>query len=416
MSRTRHIFRQTTSNALAAAVGFLLSAVLARSLDTNSFGKINFLMAICAMLTAICEFGFSTASVVTQNRFKSQCALSAECVYAANRTYLRLYPLLLFSAGTVLAVLSTVYDLTRPELAVIFVCIAAASMYRYLNSIHQALGEWRRYSLMIMASPFLKCALVLLCLSLAYFQFTPLSLYESVLSGYVLHALLIIACGLWWTRKHLIVLPFPAQEISQHFYQVLVPIGLTGLLAAASMRLDSIIIKHYLGNQQLAIYAVAVTVAMGFPLVTGSILDIVLKQAAEEKLSYIRNVFRQQRRLLVISIALFAACELFSEPLVTWVFSGRYAASVPILRWLLVPYFWGMFFTPLESYFVAHEPRRILIMNCLQLLIVVIGSMALIPCWGLLAVVWSLLLSRVVRWTYFAVRARLLLAAHPEGV
>lgn len=396
------------SNLTGAGLGFLVNVALARLLDISSFGRINLLFSLITIMYTVADFGFSNCLVIYYNRQRD--TVAADALQKVNRFYLRFLAGVSLLGLLLLPVGATLYRLSGTESAVVFLSFLLFSMYRYMTSLHQALGDWRRFNLLTVLNNVLKFAVVLSAVALSGRLLPELGPYRAALWGYLLYSALLFAACLVMTRSVLGL----AQQFSpgerKEFLGLLYPIGIAGVFIIVTMRFDTLLIEKYLGSEQLGIYAAANTLALVFPLITGSLMNVLIRESAGDKENYLVKVMANQRRYLLALGAILVAAWLLSAPVIGLLFGEGYLASVQVFRILLIAYIGGIFFTPMESYFYSNQSKTILYLKFFQMLAVVSLSVALIGRFGLLGVAASIVVSRVLGWIYIYFRSSRIVA------
>mgnify|MGYP007000252685 len=69
----------------------------------------------------------------------------------------------------------------------------------------------------------------------------------------------------------------------------------------------------------------------------------------------------------------------------------------------------GMFFTPLESFFISNKPNQILIVRIVQLVIIVLLGLILISLFGIIGMSLAVVISRLVGWLYFTIKSNFII-------
>jgi O-antigen/teichoic acid export membrane protein len=403
-------FGVAASNFAGAGFGFLLTVFLARVLDVPSFGKANFIFSVISILAGFADFGFSSSLVVFYNRFRADSP--NDPLLTVNAVYAKYLLFVSFIAIPLLSVLGRFYALSHWETAVIYFSFLLFSLYRYMASVHQATGNWKRFNILIVANSIVKFLSVTL-LVLAAGTFFPLqSRFGGLMAGYLCYSLIIFVFAVLLTwRKIQFTFTTDAMQAGQ-FYKILLPLGTAALLVTICMRFDSMLIQKYLGPHDLGIYSAANTLAFAFPLITGSLMSVLLREMAHDP-SQLTRILAAQRKFLPYGLALLVITCASAGIVVPMLFGARYVESVGIFRILLIPYLGGVFFTPLESYYYAKEPMTILGLKLWQTIVVAVGSLTMISSLHLYGVALAILLSRVTGWIFIYGRSTRAAATGP---
>lgn len=362
----------------------------------------SFIFSLVYVLANIANFGFDNALVISYNQsVKHGSAL--ECV---NSLYLRFLALAVIASIPVLLIIKRAYSLTVTELIVTFISFSCFSIYRYMLAIQQATGAWRAFNMLLLGNNVLKfivitCGVLLIG---AWLQLYPL--YPLLMASYALYSVALCVIAVAMTSSHLKMPSSRNRQQEKEFCAILFPLGISSLLVVVSMRFDSFIIQRFLGPADLAIYSAANTLAFVFPLVTVSIMNVILKEAAAQGELILPRILAAQKRYLPLLGIVFILSWFGAEQLINQLFGARYTTAVSVFQILLIPYLGGIYFTPLESFFYAHEPRSILVLKSLQMLLVVLGSILLIRNFSINGVAVAIALSRATGWAYLGYKCR----------
>lgn len=385
------------SNVVAAGCGFLSLLLLARFCDVPTFGRAGFVLAVVTFLATVADCGYSSAVVVHGAR----AGADRDGVAIAVRSFAGYLPKLVLCSLPVAYLLWQGYRMTVAELAVVMLGVWCSLLGRFGISLHHAAGEWRPFGVLTVAGNLVRLVALLLFVGAAARRGEGAEgLYSAFLTGTALAFVLQLVISGWMSRSLLLrAVRYRAQEQElRQFHALLLPLAGATLCAVVTMRFDVLLIEYRLGAEWLGIYTAANSLAMIFPLVTGSLIQLFLREAALGPSDFLQRFFPLQHRLLPVLVVALTAAVLLSGPVITSLFGERYQAARPVLQILLVPYLGGVFFTPLESYFYAAEPEVIKRLKLLQMGIVVAVSILLIGYWGISGVAAAIALSRVVGW------------------
>jgi len=390
------------SNFAGAGFGFLVTVILARTLTVAEFGTACFIFSLVNVLASIADFGFGNAVVIYYNSSSNQDSALA----SSNSLYIRFLVLVVIISIPVLILIQHAYSLSRTEIIVVFLSFSSFSIYRYLLAIHQAMGAWRAFNLLLVGNNVLKFIVITFGVLLIGKWLEIYPLYPLLMASYAIYSVTLGAVAVAMTSSRLKAASPKNRQHDKDFLAILLPLGLSALLVVVSMRFDSFIIQRFLGPADLAIYSAANTLAFVFPLVTVSIMNVILKEAAAQGELILPRILAAQKRYLPLLVIVCGISYLGSEHLVQLLFGARYIPAVPVFQILLIPYLGGIYFTPLESYFYAREPRSILVLKSLQMLLVVLGSIVLIRYFSISGVAFAIALSRLTGWAFLGYKCR----------
>lgn len=391
------------SNLVGAGLGFLVNVSLARLLDVASFGRINLVFSMIMILYTVAEFGFGSSAVIFHNRHREE--NSVETIKVVNHIYVRF--LVLVSAVSIFALLllGKLYSLTSLEIVVVFTSFFFFGCYRYLCSIHQAVGDWTQFNILTISNNILKALCIAVSVVILSTWFVVENYYNAALYGYIVYSVLLVLFALVATRAYMVLPPAVNRYEVKEFVGILAPIGIAGVFIVVTMRFDSLIIEKILGSRSLGIYSAANSLAMIFPIITGSLMNVVLRESAGDKLEFLERVMTNQRKYFATLLVVLVTSYLLSDYIIALAFGNTYAESVDIFKILLIAYIGGVFFTPLESYFYANHPNVILVMRFIQMIALIVLSWSLIGKYGIFGVAVSVVVTRLIAWAFFYVKS-----------
>lgn len=391
------------SNLAGAGLGFLINVSLARLLDVASFGRINLVFSMIMILYTIAEFGFGSSVVIFHNRHREE--NSVETIKVVNHIYVRFLVLVSVVSILALILLGKLYNLTSLEIVIVFTSFFLFGCYRYLCAIHQAVGNWIQFNILTISNNILKALCISVSVVLLSSWLEVKNYYIAALYGYIAYSILLILFALVATRAYMVLPPAANRDEVKEFVGILAPIGIAGVFIVVTMRFDSLIIEKLLGSRSLGIYSAANSLAMVFPIITGSLMNVILRESAGDKLKFLERVLINQKKYFATLLAVLVSSYLLSDYIIVLAFGNTYAESVDVFKVLLIAYIGGVFFTPMESYFYANHPNVILVMRFIQMLVLIVLSMLLIGKYGIFGVAASVVITRLIAWTYFYVKS-----------
>jgi O-antigen/teichoic acid export membrane protein len=394
----------TLFNFLGAGITFFINVILARVFPYEIFGRINLLFSYNAILIILFMFGFSNSTVVFYNKNKTS-ELDKSLLNTITNRYL-IYLLWVFPLFCVIIyTLDYFYKLTFLEVMFLLTSTLFSAIYTFFSTYYQALGEWNKYNFLNIFFNILKGIVVVMGALLLTLIFKVKVSYELFLKLYILYACVLLVFSVIYSFS-LIGFKKDNSYNLKEFYRIVVPIGFANIIIGFSMRLDNIIIDRFLGDKQVAIYAAANTLALVFPLITGSIMGVLMKEISKDSLFYLKKIIDFQKKYLLYLLGTIAAVVVISPYLIRMFFGIKYINSIPIFQILIVTYIASVFFTPIESYFYNEDAKLVFIVKLVQLIIFLGSSLILIQKFALPGVAVSVFLTRVGAWGFFYVLAR----------
>ncbi|MCF7918812.1 MAG: oligosaccharide flippase family protein [Candidatus Cloacimonetes bacterium] len=388
-------------NMITAGLSFLLNVLLSRFLTVAEFGKISLIFSLVITFFTIADFGFSNTTIIFYNRYREKYRINP--LHYLNTIYFRFWAVIsLLSVPLILIFIRPYFQLGYYESLLILFVFVPFMVFYYLNSCNQAKGRWLQFNLLNVSNKLLQIIAIFLSVLIFYTILGIQSRYQSVLWGYNLYPilLLIICFAFNYHFLHFARAKDTSQNSLADLGKIALPLGITNIFVIISMRFGYLVTEKVLGSEELGIFSAANTLALVFPLITTSLMNVLLRETATRKQDFLRKIITHQKKyalwlLLILTMSIFG-----SRFFILTIFGENYAGSIDIFRILLIPYIGGIFFTPLQSYFYSHQPKTIMTVQGMQMLIVIIGSILLIRYYGLTGVALAITLSRVAGWIY----------------
>jgi O-antigen/teichoic acid export membrane protein len=402
ISLQRIFFTVTAANFIAAGFGFLTTLIPARLLDVSTFGRFSFILSLVTILSCLADFGFSPTVVVYYNRHREKLGITA--LGKVNRLFFQFLLCVSVLSIPLIVLIGLFYHLDSREVLVVVCAVLLYVVIRYCSSIHQATGDWNRYNAITIITSVTRM-LIMAGSAWAALVVTSIVGYGLLLAGFLIQSI-VNGIGTWmFSRPFHVSDTTVSLEERRDIFKTLLPLGMSTVVIVVCMRFDSMIIQKVLGAHELGIYSAANTLAFAFPVLTGSLMNVLLRESSKLSDTFLPRLIATQKRYLPLLLLAFAVAMICSGPLLTLLFGTRYSEAIPIFRVLLIPYMGGIFFTPLESYFYAKEPRTILWLKTGQMAVIVGGSLLLIDEFRLYGVATAIALSRILGWIWISTKS-----------
>jgi len=393
-------------NTAAAGILFIINVLLAHTLTLESFGRINLIFTLSMLLFAVADFGTSNTIVIFYNRFKD--GLDASNYSYIYRCYL-FYLVLCLVGGVVAGILfQHIYDLSIIELVTILLSFSCFLIYRHFNAVNQAIGNWRDFNYFNVLNNLIKLISIFASLFILGKAFRWMTGYNSILVGMLFHSVLILTIAMLFNafRRGKVAITGSNKRIEKKIVGILIPLGVMNIFIVVTMRFGSLIVEKVLGSEYLAIYSAANILAMVIPLITTSLMNVMIKDASEKGLSCIPKILSIQKKYFKYLILIFIIGSLLSRCFISLIFGEDFIEAAGVFTVLMVPYLGGVYFTPLESYFYGYDQKMIMVLRFFQMVIVVVGSIVMIMPFKLYGVALAIAISRIFGWFFITKKAK----------
>ncbi|WP_103866236.1 lipopolysaccharide biosynthesis protein [Aquimarina sp. I32.4] len=396
----RAILSVSFFNFFSAGLAFLINIFFARYFSVDVYGRINLLLSFTLIINTIGDFGFSNTNVIFTNKFKDEYSFE-KLTLIVNYFYKKYLIWILISCLVLVLVFNFLYELTYLENIFLFFQGGVISFFRFLLSFHQAYGNWNKFNLINVSLNIFKFLFLAACFVVPFF-----TIEENLISYNLVLVILSAACFLSFVLSFIYSFRYlkikvktpEIKGLNEGFKRILIPLIGINVVIVFAMRSDSLIIQKYLGENALGIYSAANSLALVFPLITNSIMQVLLKEASNKGIDYLRRIIELQKKHFLFIVLVLIGVELLSYYLIPIVFGQEYESSVKYFQVLILAHLGGLIFTPLESYFYSKKTNLIFMLKCIQLSIIIIIPVIFVSSYGLLIMVLSVLLSRVVGW------------------
>ncbi len=181
----------------------------------------------------------------------------------------------------------------------------------------------------------------------------------------------------------------------------------SSLMAIAGGKIDQVMISHYLGLEQVAVFTVAWQLIQVFPVLYGSISSVLIPKisALENKIELIIFVKRVFKWVLVGTIGL-AFLIYPSQYLINFLFGQKYAAAMPVYLILAYGFLLNILAIPFSMTVTIFNKTHIVAIGAFfQLAILVISNLVFIPRYGIMGVAYTYILSLVANFVWNTVWA-----------
>ena len=395
-------------NVISAGLAFCINIFLARYFSVELYGRINLLLSFTLIINTISDLGFSNTNVIFNNKNKK--SFSKEELLLATKYYFKKnIPIVLLIGVLLIIFFGLFFNLTSLEIGFLFIQGLLITFFRFLLSFHQAFGNWTTFNLLNLSLNVFKILFigVSFCIPL-FFKREIFLTYNIVLIFLILACILSFVFSFVYTSDY-IFLKSPSKittNLAQEFKKIWHPLIGINIIIVLAMRSDTLIIQKFLGDTDLGIYSVANSLALVFPLLTNSIMQVLLKETSDKGTSYLKRVLALQKKYALFIIMILIGVDFISYNLIPIIFGNQYQLSIIYFQILIIAHAGGLIFTPLESYFYSKETKFIFYFKGIQLSIIIVLSIAFIKILGLLSVALAVLLSRVLGWFILSIKSK----------
>lgn len=390
-------------NLTSSVLGIVFTILVARFLGPSDWGLVAAVGNLITILAALGDIGLGSAFFqIASGRWSEE--LHKERIYKA---YKDLFTLRLIIGILVFLILLSFSNLLSQLIFKsnnYFLVLSAALGFLFVLLLDfqvfsiEAKKDWKAAAILISLSNVFRIGLLLI-----FYLLGSLSL-ESILLIFSGSTLLVFLISLLWIHTGV----SSNIEITKTYKEVFKFsswMGLNKIVSAVSPRLDVLLIIQLAGTYQAGIYGAASRLAVGIPIIIGSLATIIASRFASiSDGEELKKYFNKSIGLSFV-ISLFVVLGIFVVPFVISLFGEQYKQSNLVLQGLLVAYIPFVLSMPAVNILIYHfkKPQIVTILSFFQLPIVLSVNYFLIPKIGIFAPVIVLgiinLLTMIV--TYF---------------
>jgi O-antigen/teichoic acid export membrane protein len=375
---------QLISRFVAAVMGALLAAVLARSLGASEFGVYSLITALCAVALSVADGGTTQLGVRDMSAQPEQRGdIAAALIGAQTLAGLALTPLVLLIALTI------VHGADNRVACALFVIVLPLSGIGELQAVAQARLRPDIYSIVMLgqSAVWLGSAVILgyLHADLAFFA---IAFLGSLLVQY----------GLLVALTHNLLRPQWKgwSTTALRLYKKGLPLGLAGLFVLAYYKVDGILLFRYKGAVASGLYAAGYRFLDALQFLPATL--IVVLNPLMSRLWRTESTSRWRHDLPRVAFTLLVCSSgvvsvggvILAGPIVSLVYGARYAASAPLLSILMLCFpaiCLGWFYGTMLIASDHIRPYLIVTVTAATLNLVV--NVALLPRFGASAAAWT---------------------------
>lgn len=383
-------------------LGATATAVVARAVDTRSFGQLSSALAAMFIAAAVSDFGFS---LVLGRRLASEPGREGSLLRATLQVQLAWT--VLPAAGLIaLAVLSGVTSTRGLAILVVTpaVLVGATAGSRQVFLARFRTGRLAAIDLTTGVAQFVGTVAVVLGGGGAVGVAAVIAVTATV------NALAVAV-----EARRMVDRGRPARSDRREVIGAAFPLGVASVLSTLYFSVDLVLLGLLVSEEQLGEYAAACKVLSLLVVLPGLLMSAALPALAASRAAGCEDVLaaRLFHWLAVAGLPLCVGAAVFARPLVDIVFGPGYAGAVPLVRILCCAAGVALFANVLGTLLVARAAARpIVLQNSIALVGNVGGNLLLVPRYGVTASAWLTLATELVvaAGSLGALRGRLALA------
>lgn len=380
------------SNFLSAGLGLLISILVGNILTIEDYGRFYLITTTFYILTFLIDGGLSTSIPVFLSKYyQYDFPIVLKYLFGLAKNYF-IY-IFLFVVGSFL-ILYLNGELNVLAYTYVIVGSIIGAISKILNSILQGNKEWKKFSIVNISLNFFRVVgITLIILFTTYRNLNGILLLFLLSLCFQLSLINLLLTRIDNQFGQEFTIDSNAQQFLRNHYQSFFLITIITVLAS---RMDIIMGNFIVKKNEIGIYSMASNLAFVFPIITSSLIQILITQS--KNLITILN-FKLFYKLLTVNISLIVLNFFLSPILIKFIFDGKFDQSVNSFLILSSIHILSIIFSPLESQLIKESPQKILFLKLVQFIILLLVPLMFYS-WGIEAVLFSVFVSRLYAWQF----------------
>lgn len=169
-----------------------------------------------------------------------------------------------------------------------------------------------------------------------------------------------------------------------------------GLLAS---RIDHVMVSHFLGLSQVAVFTVAWQFIQFFPLIYNAITAVLMpKFATAPDRASLGKMVRRTVRFVSVGVILALLYIYPSKYLIAWMFGEQYVSAMPVYMILAAGYALNIFIVPFSLVIsVFNRTQLFVVTGVIQMVTTVVGNVLFIPTFGVIGAAYTFAVAMIVQ-------------------
>ncbi len=377
----------TIGRGIAAVSGFLLTLVLANFVTKETLGTYKFIQSIAGVILAFSLTGMGTA--VTQAVAQG----NDGAVREGFRTFLKWSTIMtLVAIGTAIYYFAKDNSVIGWSLIIIAIALPFSQAGGFFSPFLVGKKEFReetRYGILYTILPALATALAafmthsalaLIAASFCTTAIVTMVIYSRVIRKYNPQKIGSIAKTLSY-GKHL---------------------SLMNILGTISFQLDRILVFHFLGAAQLAIYSIAMAPPQQIRYLNKVLSTLALPKFATADVKILKQTLHRKALILFCAAIILAGLYIIAAPLIFHIFFSQYSNAIPYSQGyaVLILFFPALLYQQALTAHMDHRSLYVIQVGGPTIKIILFGILFFFLHWGIWGIIISLLSTEVLRFGY----------------
>jgi O-antigen/teichoic acid export membrane protein len=385
-----------TGNIIGSGFAFIATILITRTLGPAQFGLFSLALAVMGIASQFSDFGIRTGLVRFASLYLKIDKQRANLIFKVSLKLKLLTSTLIFLIGFISSYTLAVHVFEKPELTfpfkLAFVGAFGTSLFGYILATLQARQSFKFYTLVKLITPLGKMTLIGIL-----FLTVKLNL-QSALITVIFLPFIAFLIGSLIIPKDFLKVGGNEKEAFHELYHFSKWILVSIFSVMIFQRIDVLMLGYFKPAEDIGLYSAGYTLALLFPLITGTITTVLLPKVSEmsskEKL---REYTKKSLKFTIPIIFPLIILLSISQPLILFIYGARYFASAIIFQILIIGFSLTIIINPISlTIYSLNRPEILAYLNVIQLLLNFLANLFLIPLYSMIGAAIATLLVQVV--------------------
>lgn len=341
----KNILKVFSGNLFSQGIAFIVMIIVARNLSVSDYGVYSLFISLFTFIILFIDFGASTSYV----KFLSENIINARDIFISNIIVKVLFSFILMIAIIIFSSEFSYYFFSSKQytemIKVISISIIFHSVLNLIQNHYHAIQNFNIFNNIKIIHNILKLISVLfICVVVAREKYL-----EWFLISYIYASVLIV---LFFLISNINII-FKNIKIKKYYITEVYKIGffifLCTLATSVLTRIDIVMLNQIKGDIEVGVYSVASNLAMIIPLITSSVMVVLLPQMHNYFLKYSKEqyIYIILSNIKIVLLILFIL-EFLSSFLIYIFFGEKFSNSTSVFQILLVANIFGVIINPIS--------------------------------------------------------------------
>jgi len=375
-----NVFWLLTDNFYRLGVGFIVSALIARTIGPKFFGVLNYSTAVIGIFSSVASLGMNGVVVkeLIERRANENIILSASLINQLFGSILACFLVLL---------MITIFREGERDITLCVMTLLPAIFFRSSDSIKYWYESNVNNRVVVVSQIVSFTVYGVICIAVVVFSM-PFHVLPLAVTIQAFISAMLLLYNFKRNNSSFLFVRYGLLREANELLQKSWPLVFSGLALMLYMRIDQIMIGSMLGDSEVGVYSVAtklIEVWFFIPgIICSSLFPNIIKSKYVSAHIYKVKLQRLYNLLVVIALVISVFAFLLSEPIILFVYGDKYSDAITVVKifaWVNVFYFLS---SSSGRWFINEGLQRLaLFRSCLGVFCSVMFNYILIPMYGM---------------------------------